>query len=169
MLSALKRMGWSVSSGVSIAGLVALMFLAALTLVDGLMRAFFSHPLEGVRDVGGLAIAIGVTCCFPIALMERTNITVRFMATLFGMRVSRWCDLLASLLTGVVFFCLAWQFTHYAFTLAATKETTWILHIPAAPFWFGVAAVLWLSALIQCIVIIGDAARIKEPPEVEQT
>jgi len=164
MLSACERLGWRVTSAVSIAGLAALMFLAALTLADGLMRSFFNHPLEGVRDVGGLAIAIGVSCCFPIALMERSNITVRFVVQLLGVRAGRWCDLLASVLTGVVFFCMAWQFTHYAIKLAEASEMTWVLHIPTAPFWYGVAAVLWLAVAVQCIMVASDIARIAGAP-----
>jgi len=160
MLSTCKLMGQRVTSAVSIAGLVALMFLAAMTLIDGLMRAFLNHPLDGVRDVGGLAIAIGVSCCFPVSLMERSHITVRFMASVFGARIGRWCDLLASVLTGLVFLCMAWKFTGYAIDLLETSEMTLILHIPVAPFWFCVAAALWLSTLAQLVVIADDVARL---------
>jgi TRAP-type C4-dicarboxylate transport system permease small subunit len=163
MLAVCERLGRRVANAIAIIGLVALMFLAALTLADGLLRSFFNYPLEGVRDVGALAIAIGVSCCFPIALLERSNITVRFIKHLFGARASRFCDLLAALLTGLIFFGMAYKLTGYALEQARTNDMTWILHIPTAPFWFGVAAVMWLSALMQCIMIATAAAQAINP------
>jgi TRAP-type C4-dicarboxylate transport system permease small subunit len=163
MLAACERLGRRLANTIAVIGLAALMFLALLTLADGLLRSFFSYPLEGVRDVGGLAIAIGVSCCFPIALLERSNITVRFIASLFGVRASHYCDLMAALLTGLIFVGIAYKLTSYALELWRTNDMTWILHIPTAPFWFGVAVVMWLSVLVQMIVIAVTAATAIDP------
>ncbi|MDR1968113.1 MAG: TRAP transporter small permease subunit [Burkholderiaceae bacterium] len=167
MLAVCERLGRRVANAIAIVGLLALMFLAALTLADGLLRSFFNYPLEGVRDAGALAIAIGVSCCFPIALLERSNITVRFIAHLFGVRASRFCDLLAALLTGLIFFGMAYKLSSYALEQARTNDMTWILHIPTAPFWFGVAVVMWLSVVMQCIMIVTAAHQVIRPPPIE--
>jgi TRAP-type C4-dicarboxylate transport system permease small subunit len=163
MLTTCERLGRRLANTIAIFGLAALMFLAALTLADGLMRSFFNYPLEGVRDVGGLAIAIGVSCCFPVALMERSNITVRFIGAMAGARASHVCDFLAMLLTGVIFLGMAYKLTNYAVDLARTDDMTWILHIPTAPFWFAVAVVMWLAVLVQLVVIALSAALVVDP------
>lgn len=166
MLMTCERLAWRLASAISIAGLVALMFLAVLTLLDGLMRSIFNHPIEGVRDVGSLAIAIGISCCFPVSLMERSNIAVRFVASFLGSSAGRFCDLIASVLTGLVFFGMAYEFTRYAFKLGQARETTWILHIPIAPFWYCVAGVLWLTVLVQSVMIAVDVANLINPARV---
>jgi hypothetical protein len=46
--------------------------------------------------------------------------------------------------------------------MARAHETTFVLQIPIAPFWFGVDAVLWCAVLVQAIVALRDAARVFE-------
>jgi TRAP-type transport system small permease protein len=36
------------------------------------------------------------------------------------------------------------------------RETTFVLQIPIAPFWYGVDALLWLAVLVQAIVAVRD-------------
>jgi TRAP-type transport system small permease protein len=62
------------------------LILAGLTLADGLMRWLANRPIEGVRDVGALAIAVAVACCLPIGLAEKSNITIRLAETAIGPR-----------------------------------------------------------------------------------
>ena len=65
----------------SVLGLVALMMLAFMTLANGLMRWLVNQPIAGVVDVGALAIAIAVSCCIPVAMMERSHITFRLVSS----------------------------------------------------------------------------------------
>jgi hypothetical protein len=160
MLRRLNLFSTYLARAMSVVGLTSLMFLASLTLTDGLMRWLFDRPIEGVRDAGGLAIALGVSCCIPIGLMERSNITIRFAATIVGAGIGNLLDLLGSVLTGVVVVGMACEFFLYAGKLRQAGEMTWILHIPTAPFWYGVAGILSLSALVQAIVIAGDCAKV---------
>jgi len=60
MLAALERVTLAATRALSVVGLVALMGLAAMTLADGLLRWVANHPIEGVRDLGGLAIAVAI-------------------------------------------------------------------------------------------------------------
>ena len=48
-----------------------------MTIADGLMRWIANQPIEGVRDLGGLAIALAIACCFPVVMIEKGNITIR--------------------------------------------------------------------------------------------
>src|SRR5258708_16948108 len=77
MLSTLERAALAATRVLSVVGLVALMGLATMTLADGLMRWIANQPIEGVRDLGGLLIALAIACCFPVVMIEKGNITIR--------------------------------------------------------------------------------------------
>ncbi len=143
LLLRLERTGLAATRALSGAGLVALMFLAVMTLADGLARSLANKPIEGVRDIGAVAIALAVTCCLPVGLMERSNITIRFIESFIGPAAGRVFDALAALLVAAVVVAMAWQFTLFAGKMARAGETTWVLKIPTAPFWYGVAGILW--------------------------
>lgn len=162
-LDRLERVGLAASGALSVAGLVALLALAAMTLGDGLMRWLANRPIEGVRDAGALIIAVAVSCCIPVALMERANITIRVAASVLGARAGRALDAFAAAAVWLVAGALAWQFTVYAGKLARAHETTWVLKIEVAPFWYAVAAILWLAVLVQAIVLVLDVARALRP------
>lgn len=160
MLDRLEWVGLRATRALSVIGLAALMFLAVLTLADGLLRWLFNAPIEGARDLGGLAIAIAITCCIPVGLMERSNITIRFIEPVAGKLASRVCDVAASIAVGIVMAGFAWQFWAYAGKLARYGETTWVLKVPTAPYWYVVAAIFGLAVMVQGIVIAIDIVRL---------
>lgn len=159
LLLRLERSGLAATRALSGAGLVALMFLAVMTLADGLARWLANQPIEGVRDIGAVAIALAVTCCIPVGLMERSNITIRFIESVMGARVARVFDAFAAVAVAVVVAAMAWQFAAFAGKIARANETTWILKIPTAPFWYGVSAILGCAVLVQLIVVALEIGR----------
>ena len=140
-------------------GLVLLMVLATMTLADGLLRWLANRPIEGVRDVGAVIVAVAVACCLPAGLMERANVAIKVAGSLFGAAAGRVLDAIAALAVEVVMIALAWQFTVFAGKIARAGETTWVLKIPTAPFWYTVAAILWIAVVVQAIVVISEAAK----------
>jgi TRAP-type C4-dicarboxylate transport system permease small subunit len=158
LLARLEHTGLLVTRALSVAGLIALMVLAVLTLIDGLARWLLNQPIDGVRDIGGVAIALAVSCCIPVGLMERGNITIRFVES-FRLRMGKVFDAFAALAVAAVVTAMAWQFTLFAGKMARAGETTWVLKIPTAPFWYGVAAIFWLSVVVQCIVVTLEIGR----------
>jgi len=159
MLAALERLTLTATRALSVVGLIALMGLAGMTLADGLLRWLANRPIEGVRDLGGLAIAVAIACCIPVGLMERGNIAIR-LGGLLHPTVGKLLDALAALMVCAVLALAAWQFWLYAAKMARAHETTFVLQIPIAPFWFGVDAILWLAVAVQAIVALRDAARV---------
>jgi TRAP-type transport system small permease protein len=153
-LQQLERLALLATRGLSLAGLIALMLLAAMTLADGTLRWLANRPIEGVRDVGAAIIAVAVSCCFPAGLMERAHITIRVAGSVLGSRAGLVLDALAAIAVWGVTIAMAWQFTVFAGKIAHAGETTWVLKIPTAPFWYTVAAILWIAALVQMIVVV---------------
>jgi TRAP-type C4-dicarboxylate transport system permease small subunit len=159
MLAALERVTLTATRALSVVGLIALMGLATMTLADGLLRWLANRPIEGVRDLGGLAIAVAIACCIPVGLVERGNIAIRLGATLHR-RLGKILDAIAALAVTAILALAAWQFWLYAAKMARAHETTFVLQIPIAPFWFGVDAILWLAVLVQVIVAAREWARL---------
>ena len=159
MLAFIERTGLAATRTLSALGLVALLILASLTLADGLMRWLANQPIEGVRDVGALAIAVAVACCLPIGLAEKSNITIRLATSAFGPRVGRWLDVLAAVVVTVLIATMCWQFFVYSGKIAQARETTWVLKIPRAPFWYAVTGILGVAVIIQVMVTTLEIAR----------
>ena len=156
MLAALERVTLNATRALSVVGLVALMGLATMTLLDGLMRWAANKPIEGVRDIGGLAIAVAIACCIPVGLMERANIAIRLGKGAFA----RGLEALASTAVCIILAAAAWQIWIYAAKLAHARETTFVLQIHIAPFWFGVDAIFWIAVVVAALVAVQDWARI---------
>jgi len=159
MLAALERLTLTATRALSVVGLIALMGLATMTLADGLLRWLASRPIEGVSDLGGLAIAVAIACCIPVGLMERGNIAIR-LGGLLHPTVGKLLDAIAALIACAVLALAAWQFWLYAAKMARAHETTFVLQIPIAPFWFGVDVILWCAVVVQLIVALREIVRI---------
>src|ERR1700689_2135852 len=111
-------------------GLGAFFCFAVMTMADGLLRFFFARPIDAVRDVGGLVAAFAVACCIPVAIVERSNITIRFLPTLVGTRAGQVADVAAAVLVEIILILMTWQFVLFAEQAAANGSATWMLRIP---------------------------------------
>jgi TRAP-type transport system small permease protein len=162
MLAALERLTLQATRALSVVGLIGLMALASATLADGLMRWLANSPIEGVRDLGALVIAVAIACCLPVALVERANIAIR-LGRLVNPLAGRILDAFASLAGLAILALAAWQLWIYAEKMVRARETTFVLQIPVAPFWMAVDAVLWLAVLVQAVVALRDLLRVVRP------
>src|SRR5437763_6764232 len=131
MLAALERLTLTATRALSVVGLIALMGLAAMTLTDGMLRWLANRPIEGVRDLGGLAIAVAIACCIPVGLVERGNIAIRLGAHMHP-ALGRVLDAIAALAAGAVLAAAAWHFWVHAANLARAQDTTFVLQLPLA-------------------------------------
>jgi TRAP-type C4-dicarboxylate transport system permease small subunit len=140
-------------------GLCLLLGLAAMTLADGMARWLAAQPLEGVRDIGALIVAVAIACCLPVGLAERSNVTIRFAETL-SPRLGKLLDVVAALLVLVVMGLIAWRLWLQAAIIARDGETTWILQLRTAPFWYAVDIILWCAVCVQAIGFWAELARL---------
>jgi TRAP-type C4-dicarboxylate transport system permease small subunit len=135
-------------------GLTGLLLLAAMTLLDGLLRSLANHPIDAVRDLGGVVAAMAIAFCLPIALLERSNITIRFLGTLFGAPAGTVAERFSALVVLAVIAAMARQFFIFAHDAAHNGDATWILNIPTAPFWYVVDAMFWIATAVQLFVTL---------------
>ena len=146
-----------VSRALVVLGLGTLLCFAALTIADGLLRFFLASPIDFVRDAASLVAAFAVACCVPVAIVERSNITIQFLANLAGRRAGRIADVAAAILVAVILALMTWRFVLLANQAHASGTATWMLRIPTAPVWAAVALILGVSTLLQIVVIIRTA------------
>lgn len=134
-------------------GLGTLLVFAATTIADGLLRFFLASPIDAVRDLGGLVAAFAVACCIPLAIIERSSITIRFVTSFVSPRAGQVADAAAAMLVEVVLVLMAWRFFLFARQAALDGNSTWMLRIPTAPVWAAVAAMIAIAALLQLLVL----------------
>jgi TRAP-type C4-dicarboxylate transport system permease small subunit len=142
------------ASALAVAGLTILLVLATFTLLDGLLRAFANYPLDLVREIGDLVAAICGACCLPIALLHRSNITLRIFEKILPAGGCRAVDVFADVLIGITMIGMAWQFYLFSMKTLQAGDVTWLLNVPKAPFWFVVDAILWVAAAVQAFVLV---------------
>lgn len=154
-IAAMARIDWVskvLARALAVLGLGALLCFAAMTIADGLLRFFFARPIDAVRDAGALVAAFAVACCIPVAIVERSNITIRFLSTIAGPRTGRIADVAAAILVEIILILMTWQFVVFANQARLTGTATWMLRIPATPVWAAVALILGISAVLQIVV-----------------
>ncbi len=156
--SAIQALVRWISRGLAMVGLVTLLLLASATIVDGLLRWAINQPIDAVRDLGSVIVAASMSCCLPLVLASRANITVRFISTFVGGRGSRIANMVAACLVVVVLGGMSYEFYLFAGESFSVGETTPLLGIPAAPFWYWVDAMMVIAAIVQITTAIEEAA-----------
>jgi TRAP-type C4-dicarboxylate transport system permease small subunit len=159
-LAAAERWTRRAARGLASVGLLALIGYALLTLADGVLRSIASQPIDAVRDLGGLVAALAVLCCFPLAFLQRSNITIRFVQALFGARASQALDALAAALVAATMALVAWRFFVYAGQVARAHEATFMLSVPVGPFWYAAAVLVCLATAVQGLILVLEISRV---------
>ncbi|CAO3358516.1 TRAP transporter small permease subunit [Azospirillum melinis] len=156
MLSPLYTSARFIARTLAQVGFLLLLAFAAATLIDGLSRGLFHRPIDGVRDLGDMIVAVAVSCCFPQAFLGKQNIAIAFIGTIVGRRLDLAIDLFVALAVAVVTGLFAWQFIVHAGTLVESSEVSPLMGVPKAPFWYVVAANMTITFFMQIVVCIGE-------------
>ena len=154
MIASADRWARLLARAIAVLGLGLLLCFAVATIADGLLRFLVNSPIDAVRDLGGMIAAVSVACCIPIVMLERGNISIKFVATFIGPRAGRVADMIAAILVEIVLIGMAWQFYRFARQAGLDGTATWMLHVPIAPFWWATDVLLWVSAAMQALVTV---------------
>jgi TRAP-type C4-dicarboxylate transport system permease small subunit len=140
-------------------GLTALILFAVATVLDGLLRFFDGEPIVLVGDAGSLLVAAAVASCFPLAQLQRANITIDLAGMALGPRMARALRTAAGIVVLIALAAMARQMARYAGEDASAGDTTVMLGIVTAPFWYVVAAMFACATIGQALVVALDMAR----------
>lgn len=141
MLTAFERVG----KYAAIIGLLGLLILSAAILSDAIMRTLFNAPIYGLSDLMEILIPVIVASCFPTALANRQNITIRFLGRALPARMGQTVELFGQTAALIVFAGLAYEIARYTSGLIQHGQYTWLLKIPIWPSWVLATALIALS------------------------
>ena len=103
-------------------GLVCLLTLSLGILADAFMRSFFNAPIFGLSDLAELVTPVIVAACFPLALLNRQNITIRFLGRALPARPGQMVELFGQTVALIVLAGIAAYFAALAVLGFKVKE-----------------------------------------------
>ena len=112
-----REAGWG-TRWLALAGLVGLVAVALVIIIDVLLRWLFSSPVDGVSEIARLVAAVAIASFFPMALVDRHNISIEFLGAALGPRARLWLDTFADVVTSLFFLVLGWQFILYTMEMS---------------------------------------------------
>lgn len=121
----------------------------ALVAMDVTMRWLLRDPQSWVSDIQELTYPVALAACFPPALEGGAMIVIRLFDALPDKRLARLFDSVGQLAMAALLFVLAWKVFERAMSDWKAGFATVLLHVPVAPTWFAVAAILAVAAIIQ--------------------
>jgi TRAP-type C4-dicarboxylate transport system permease small subunit len=122
----------SVSRGLNIGGMVVLVAMMLLTVMDVLLRYFFTRPIIGSTEVTEymmVCLALGMAWC----VLTGRSIKMDLIVGRFPSRAQGVIDSITDAIGLVVLICLTWQNFREAITAQRTQVTSLILMIPSYP------------------------------------
>ena len=146
---------------------VVLVGVAVVIVANVIMRYVFNDPIFGAFDVIQMAMVLAIFAAMAFACRTGAHVSVDVLSNVFGQGFWRVADGIVRVLTGAMFGLLAWRAAISAMTAARWDETTNLLHIPHAPFWWAIAVGGALSALIYLIEGVLVWAGLRRPGDVE--
>src|SRR5215469_7441580 len=136
-----------------------MLFIAGVTVIDVLQRWFAIGLISGTNEVVQTAFTIAIAACIPAGLIERVNLKIDLTARYFSPAQSAWLEVLGASCLWLFFAVLSWRMYIHADDLARNSGVTLILHIPWAPFYYGVTLLLGFATLVQTIIGSNDLRR----------
>src|SRR6185437_14545748 len=142
---------------VAIACVCGMLFVAAVTMLDVLLRWVANEPIPAINEIVQMTFSVAISACIPAGMTQRVNLKIDLVARYFGPCLSAWLEVLGSAFLWLFYTVLAVRIFGYAATLAQEGRTTVILGLPQAPFIYGVAGLLAFGSIVQAIIIVNEA------------
>lgn len=139
---------------IALAAAITLMVVAGTVCADVLGRWLFNRPIAWVSDLNRYNNAVALTGFFALCLIQRRNITVKFLGRAAGPSVSKWLDVFADVCTLLVFCALAWQFTRYTIRVYGNGLSSLLLLVPQWPWWIVITAIIYFCVIVQMLALV---------------
>jgi C4-dicarboxylate transporter, DctM subunit len=153
-----QRLG-AISRVVAIACVCGMLFVAAVTMIDVVMRWVANEPIPAMNEIVQMTFSVAIAACIPAGMTQRVNLKIDLVARYFNPTLHAWFEALGSACLWLFYAALAWGIWVYAGALALDDKATIILGLPEAPFMYGVSALFGFGAVLQAIIVLNDARR----------
>jgi len=158
-LDQLEQWLGGVSRVIAIACVCGMLFVAAITMIDVVMRWIANEPIPAMNEIVQMTFSVAIAACIPAGLMQRVNLKIDLVARYFSATLHAWFEALGSACLWLFYAALAWGICVYAGALAQDGKSTVILNLPEAPFMYAVSALFAFGAVLQAIIVINDLRR----------
>ena len=139
---------------IAFVGVLGMLIASGVTVVDVLLRWFANAGVAALNEIVAMTFAVTVTACIPAGVAAGVGITVDVLEKVLTRRTALWLRLLGGCLLLLFFGLLTWRMGIYAQSLAEHNRTTVILGLQQAPFIYATSALLGVSTLVQCVVVL---------------
>lgn len=136
-------------SGITAAALFAMMLL---TFADVFARKFLPNAITGAVELTELLMTVMIYVALPLASLTGEHIVFDLFDRMVPQAVLRWQHRLSHLVTAAVFSGAAWLVWQRALRTLAQGDQTSALEIKVAPYQFGAALMLALTALMHLVL-----------------
>ena len=139
-----------------------LLAASIVTVVDALLRKFFSRPIQGTFETTELLLAVIIFFAMPYTGLTDAHAVLDLTTNRFPKRAQDVIIGLNGLFCAVVLGAVAYEMGLLAAEYGKTARTTITMRIPIYPFIMSVTAAGWLASLgfvIQALAAFCRAAR----------
>ena len=144
---------------VALASVTGMLLVAAVTMVDILLRWLADSGVTALNEIVELLFAVAITACIPAGIVRGVNLRIDLVARWLSPSTEIWLKLLGDGFMLLFYGPLAWRIWTYAERLQDQGRTTVILGLPLAPFMDVVAALLAFATLVQAVIAINAGRR----------
>ena len=103
-LDLIHRRSLAITQRIALAGVVAMLAVALLTVGDVLARWLANRPIHGLNEMVGMGMAVAVAATFPAGAAQRVNLIIDLLQDRIGNHALGWLKAVAALLL----LALAW-------------------------------------------------------------
>lgn len=143
-------------------GIVAMLALTSITVLDIVMRRFFSAPLAFSYEVTQLLVVVIVFCSIPYATGMARHVSIEVLTDRFSPRYQHLIGTMGDLFCTAVLALIGWQAFSKGMYEHAIGTMTGEMEIPLYPFYLvvsGGACIAAITLLIQTVSARKKAAK----------
>ena len=146
-------------------GFIFLVFISFLTMFDAVMRWAILPSIPGFLDWGRIMFPIIICAVFPAVLMNRRNVSIKFLGSGLGATPNAWLECFAAILTFTFFVLLAWQFILTGIDVTINNRVTGTVKILVAPWWWIATTFIIFCVPVQLWMVIKSFMALKTGEE----
>lgn len=144
---------------VAFLAVLGMLTVSSITMADVLLRWITGSGVVGLNEIVQLVFAVTVTACLPYGAAMRINLRLDILDTWIVGRLAAWTDAVGMILSLLFLSLLTWRVGIYAQEMDASGQLTLILLWPIAPSLYGIAVMLAVTVLVQCVVAANSLMR----------
>ena len=158
LLDQLEQWLGALSRVVAIACVCGMLFVAAVIMVDVVLRWIANEPIPAVNEIVQMTFSVAIAACIPAGMMQRVNLKIDLVARYFSPRSMPGSRRWAARASGCSTARSPGGIWLYADALALDGKARSSWDCREAPFMYAVSALFAFGVVLQAVIVLNDAA-----------